>query len=110
MSGATFKRLSSECCKITKNNFTPLDITIFNAKLGKFSLLYYCLPFLIFRNALINRIAAIGLCPFGDADENARHHENLQTKQTAKDTHEARVFCRLLLEERLLKSPSGMKA
>lgn len=38
------------------------------------------------------------------------HHENLQTKQTAKDTHEVRVFCRLLLEERLLKSPSGMKA
>lgn len=38
------------------------------------------------------------------------HHENLQTKQTAKDTHEARVFCRLLLEERLLKFPSGMKA
>lgn len=45
-----------------------------------------------------------------DGYENARHHENLQTKQTAKDTHEARVFCRLLLEERLLKSPSGMKA
>ena len=31
-------------------------------------------------------------------------------KQTAKDTHEARIFCRLLLEERLLKFPSGMKA
>ena len=32
------------------------------------------------------------------------------TKQTAKDTYGARVFCRLLLEERLLKFPSRMKA